>query len=230
MRLQEKLLQLRQEWRMTQEALAERIGVSRQAVAKWEAGQAVPDLERLIRLGACFRISLDELVMEPGDPAYGTVAASRTEDPQAAVTAFLLRAKRACYAGKGAEADPTRPLSHDLRYGEGDLLYIDTYLGGPRFAGEEALWRDGRPFWAMNYVGRVLAEGFSGDFLKESLLLVPPEYPYRGPLVHQSGADRYHCVVEGEFTWFSGFEEIFHRDVRVYECRFHGGTVIQGQG
>lgn len=54
---------------------------------------------------------------------------------------FLLRAKRATYAGKGAETPAFRPGAHDLLYREEDLLYYDTYLGGDLFAGEEAVER-----------------------------------------------------------------------------------------
>ena len=77
------------------------------------------------------------------------------------ITAFLIRAKRATYAGKGAETSPSRTGSHDLVWQEGDLTYYDTYLGGREFAGEEALWKDGVPFWSMNYIGRVTGEPFS---------------------------------------------------------------------
>lgn len=85
------------------------------------------------------------------------------------VIQFLLRAKRATYAGKGLESISTRPKSHDLEYVENGLKYIDTYLGGEKFTGEEALWKNDVPFWSMNYCGRVIAEGFNGDFLKEAL-------------------------------------------------------------
>ena len=95
---------------------------------------------------------------------------------------FLIRAKKATYAGKGAESAPSRPCSHDLEYTEGELTYIDSYLGGEKFAGEEALWRNGKPFWSMNYIGRVTGDDFSGDFLKEALLRVPQDMPFRGPL------------------------------------------------
>lgn len=61
----------------------------------------------------------------------------------------------------------------------------------------------------MNYIGRIVDEGFSGDFLKEALLLVPKEYPYRGPMVYQNGEYKYHCIINGEFEWFQGYEEIF---------------------
>ncbi len=138
---------------------------------------------------------------------------------------FLIRAKRATYAGKGPESPSSRPASHDLVYTEGNLTYIDTYLGGERFAGEEALWQDGVPIWAMNYSGRVIGEGFSGDFLKESLLLVPPEMPFRGPLSHRNGPFAYRCEAEGDFDWFFGREDILKDDVIIYECLFHGGRI-----
>ena len=53
---------------------------------------------------------------------------------------FLIRAKQATYAGKGAETSPSRLKSHDLVYRDGEYMYYDTYLGGEEFAGEEALW------------------------------------------------------------------------------------------
>ena len=139
--------------------------------------------------------------------------------------AFLLRAKRATYAGKGPETASSRPRSHDLRYEEGPLLYIDSYLGGGKFAGEEGLWREGTPIWAMNYLGRTLGEDFSGDFLRKALLLVAEDYPYRGPLRHTDGDYTYQCSVKGDFHWFYGYEEIYYKDNKVYECAFHGGDV-----
>lgn len=59
---------------------------------------------------------------------------------------FLIKAKKATYAGKGAETTSSRPGSHDLVYSEGELMYYDTYLGGEKFAGEEALWISGIPY------------------------------------------------------------------------------------
>lgn len=138
---------------------------------------------------------------------------------------FLCRAKKLTYAGKGAESASSRPNSHDLQYSENEFKYIDTYLGGEKFAGEEALWINDIPFWSMNYMGRVINKGFSGDFLKEALLLVPKEHPYRGPFVYQNGDYKYHCIVNGEFEWFNGYEEIFCNDIKVYECLFHGGCI-----
>ena len=138
---------------------------------------------------------------------------------------FLIRAKQATYAGKGAETDPSRPASHDLVYREGEYMYYDTYLGGDRFAGEEALWISGVPVWSMNYAGRVIGDNFSGDFLKEALLRVPAEEPYRGPRHYEDGGYSYDCMTEGGFEWFQGKESISLNGILIYECFFHGGSI-----
>ena len=118
------------------------------------------------------------------------------------IVSFLIRAKRATYAGKGAETVPSRTGSHDLVYRESNLMYYDTYLGGDRFAGEEALWISDVPYWSMNYIGRVTGSSFSGDFLKEALLHVPEDMPYRGPKKYVNGDYTYSCSLEGDFDWF----------------------------
>ena len=144
-------------------------------------------------------------------------------DPQ--IIRFLIKAKQATYAGKGAETAPSRIKSHDLVFREGDYLYFDTYLGGDRFAGEEALWISEVPVWSMNYAGRVTGAPFSGDFLKEALLHVPEETPYRGPKEYSSGDYTYRCDADGSFDWFHGTETIEYQGNLIYECRFHGGAI-----
>jgi len=139
---------------------------------------------------------------------------------------FLLRAKRATYAGDGPANASSRPLSRDLRYEEGPLLYIDTYLGGEKFAGGEAVWKDGRPVWAMNYSGRVLGAGFSRDFHLSALRLGTAERPFRGPSRHDDGDYSYRCAVDGDALWFIGREEIFFGGAVIYECVFHGGEIV----
>ena len=138
---------------------------------------------------------------------------------------FLIRAKKATYAGKGAETASSRPESHDLIYREDDLMYYDTYLGGNKFAGEEALWINEKPYWSMNYVGRVTGDNFSGDFLKEALLNVPYEIPFRGPLSYVNGDYTYKCEVTGSFEWFQGYETICYQGKEIYDCYFHGGKI-----
>ena len=58
------LRKLRQGKRLTQEYVAERLGVSAKAVSRWEKGDSTPDIEKLIAISDMFEISLDELVMD----------------------------------------------------------------------------------------------------------------------------------------------------------------------
>ena len=58
----ENLLTLRKLHGLTQEQVAERIGVSRQAVAKWESGDTVPDVMNCAALARLYDVSLDDLV------------------------------------------------------------------------------------------------------------------------------------------------------------------------
>ena len=55
------LIHLRKMRKMTQEDLAEQVGVTRQAIAKWESGETIPDLEKCRLLAEVFGVSLDDL-------------------------------------------------------------------------------------------------------------------------------------------------------------------------
>ena len=58
----EKLQRARKQRGMTQEELAEKVGVSRQALAKWESGETVPDIDRAALTAEILGLSLEELV------------------------------------------------------------------------------------------------------------------------------------------------------------------------
>ena len=62
MELYEKLYELRRASGMSQEELAEKLGVSRQAVSKWESGATQPELSKLIELSKLYNVSVDELL------------------------------------------------------------------------------------------------------------------------------------------------------------------------
>lgn len=69
MDLSGKILPLRKSRGMSQEALAERLGVSRQTVSRWETGSAAPDAENLLGLSRLFGVSADELLGSGRGPA-----------------------------------------------------------------------------------------------------------------------------------------------------------------
>ncbi len=63
MELKDRIIQLRKQAGLTQEQLGEQMDVSRQAVSKWESGQATPDLSYLTRMCELFQVSTDWLLL-----------------------------------------------------------------------------------------------------------------------------------------------------------------------
>ena len=60
----EKLQKLRKEAGLSQEEFADQMGVSRQAVSKWERDSGYPETEKIIRMGRIFHVTLDYLLNE----------------------------------------------------------------------------------------------------------------------------------------------------------------------
>lgn len=60
----EKIFKLRKNKKLSQEEFAELFGVSRQAVQKWESGNSVPELAKIIEISKYFAVSLDELILD----------------------------------------------------------------------------------------------------------------------------------------------------------------------
>ena len=72
-----RLYELRKQQGLSQEELAEKLGVSRQAVSKWERSEASPDTDNLIALAKIYGLTLDELVY--GEKAGEEKTAPETE-------------------------------------------------------------------------------------------------------------------------------------------------------
>lgn len=64
MNFSEKLKEIRKNERLSQEQLAEKIGVSRQAITKWETGKGLPDIENMVIIAEIFKTTLDELLRD----------------------------------------------------------------------------------------------------------------------------------------------------------------------
>ena len=73
-----RLLQYRKKMNLSQEELAARIGVSRQAVSKWERAEASPDTDNLILLADIYGVSLDELLKGEKE----TESETQSEEPE----------------------------------------------------------------------------------------------------------------------------------------------------
>ena len=112
MMLAENLQILRKQNGFSQEELAEKCQVSRQAIAKWESGESVPTIEKLIYLAGLYEVTLDELVGRIVIDKYAKVKeyikefaaddipTDDEDDISAIVTRYLLFAKRMGLTGE----------------------------------------------------------------------------------------------------------------------------------
>ena len=69
MRLGQKITKLRKKNKLSQEGLAEKMNVSRQAVSKWESDQSIPDIEKIVSLSELFGVTTDYL-LKSGAPSF----------------------------------------------------------------------------------------------------------------------------------------------------------------
>ena len=143
---------------------------------------------------------------------------------------FIVKAKAATYVGSGKESASCRPGSHDLQFRDGSFLYLDSYFGGADFIGEEVVYFEEKPVWAMNYYGRILLPekitgAETGQVIKKSLSILYRQGRFLGGFEHVDGRDAYFDTNEGEPASFSGKEWIERDGVRVYELVYHGGLI-----
>ncbi len=100
MRFGEKLFKLRKEKGLSQEALAEQIGTTRQAVSKWENNQGFPETEKLLQLSNIFETSIDFLLKD--EKSSNTVNESGYYVSKEMATGFIANQKKICnYVGIG---------------------------------------------------------------------------------------------------------------------------------
>ena len=143
---------------------------------------------------------------------------------------FIVRAKAATYVGGGDTCPPCRPQSHDLKFNEGSFAYLDSYFGGADFIGEEVVYFDGNPVWAMNYYGRILepvsiTPAETGQIIQKSLSQMYRQGRFLGGFENTIGDDTYVDTSQGEVDAFTGKERILRNNKRVYELVYHGGLI-----
>ena len=146
------------------------------------------------------------------------------------LNAFIVRAKAATYVGDGEQGSPCRLGSHDLRFSDGQWAYHDSYFGGSDFIGEEVVYFDGRPVWAMNYYGRILREDLltgaqAGQMIKASLSRLYQTGRFLGGFEHVENDLTYIDTNEGNADSFRGRELIRRTQEIAYELVYHGGLI-----
>lgn len=123
--LSENIYALRRKSGLSQEALAEKIGVSRQSISKWETGAATPELEKLKALCSCFGVTLDELIGD-GAPVDGDSRPDKAPEagrPGGALGIVLCVGGAVCLALYGALA-LLRPAAAE-RISESSVVTLD---------------------------------------------------------------------------------------------------------
>lgn len=83
--LAEKIIQLRKQRGWSQEELADKLGISRQSVSKWESGMSIPDLDKILKLGGLFGVSTDYLLKEELEECEqaGVAVPGQFDEPEA---------------------------------------------------------------------------------------------------------------------------------------------------
>lgn len=86
----EKLYKLRKSHGLSQEALAEKLNTSRQAVSKWENNNGYPETEKIILIGRLFQVTLDDLLIDERE-----ISSAEKSSPQESKGAFYVNREMA---------------------------------------------------------------------------------------------------------------------------------------
>ena len=145
---------------------------------------------------------------------------------------FIVRAKAATYVGDGQHVPSCRSGSHDLKFTDGNFSYLDSYFGGRDFIGEEVVYHDEKPAWAMNYYGHILNADLitpaqAGQVIKASLSKLYTEGRFLGGFEYHHDGFTYIDANEGDATSFRGRETISRAGETVYELYYHGGLILE---
>ena len=133
----ERLYEFRKKSGMTQEGLASALGVSRQAVSKWETGESMPDTENLIRIADALGVSLDALAGRERIEEAAPIAEVKREKkiPRAIIILSFILVGAICFlAGAlifgGGKNDATPLLPDEIKTDGLKINYIDGYIDG----------------------------------------------------------------------------------------------------
>lgn len=151
MKLNEKIYHCRRKAGLSQEALAERIGVSRQAISKWETGEASPEISKLPLLAKTFGVTADWLLSEDEEPGEDAPAPEGTESQAESASPPESAAYGQPYAPEGRVETKSYPDWVDKLPGFlARMIRLYGWLVGVRVAIAGAL------FTAMGFVAKAM--------------------------------------------------------------------------
>jgi len=146
------------------------------------------------------------------------------------LTDAIVRAKAATYVGDGTKVSPSRQGALDIGWSEGPWRYRDSYFGGTDFLGQEVLWRDEVPVWAMNYYGYVQRPDLidaqrAGETIKAALSAMYRQGRFLGGFDWSGPHGSYRDQSEGNACHFKGREVILVDGVEAYALDYTGGLI-----
>lgn len=101
LKLANRLVELRKQNKLSQEALAEKLGLSRQSISKWERAEASPDTDNLIALAEVYGMSLDELLGNEVKEITSETKEEKTENMFLKLSPIFLLVAVAVYTAGG---------------------------------------------------------------------------------------------------------------------------------
>ena len=143
---------------------------------------------------------------------------------------FIVEAKANAYVARAPKCLSSRQGAHDIQYRQGRFQYLDSYFGGTDFLGQEVVYFDGKPVWAMNYYGAILQpERYDGEKAGNAVLASLSKLYESGHFLGESKNETawgiYHDTNQGDVTSFTGYEWITLDDIKVYQLHYHGGVI-----
>lgn len=146
---------------------------------------------------------------------------------------FLIKASRAGYGNNKTVITKEKDGGHTIRFKDGNFSLCDYFYGGHPYAGQEIIYENGKPIWAMQYRGWIHDTDLSqskiyNTLLKPALLNAPDDYPFRGPSeLDLENGYIYKNRWDGDMTNFQGEETIELNGKEFYKGLYFGGLVNQ---
>jgi hypothetical protein len=145
---------------------------------------------------------------------------------------FIVEANKNAWAAGTGKVQTRLKDGKSLSYARGDWELEDDYTGYFSAPGMTRVLYKGRTTWSMAYFGPGQTTGQEAlvkptfSFLKEALMLVAPEMPFRGPSEYKNGEWRYTFrLSRGDITDFLGNESVYNKDTLMFAQTIGGGLV-----
>jgi len=195
MTIEERIQELRKGKGLSQEQLAEILGVSRQAVSKWEGGQSLPEIEKLIAMSELFEVTIDYILKGETPASETSFKPSRfASQVVSAVATMLLAVGIFAAIGQLSDGSATMDIYGGLIIESVGimLLLIGWFLGGNRVVN--------KPLFVVNIL---LAGVLPSSLISQTLLRfkpspTPPFHPI--PILLFSGA---YLLICGTIIYFA---------------------------